>query len=163
MNRIEEVWRGLEGILYSVSNYGNVKNNISGRILRGCTRNGYHSVGLQVNKKQIMRYVHRLVAEMFLGPCPLNFEVNHKDGNRKNNSVLNLEYVTHRGNMLAAVKLGSVKSGERSKLAKLKWADVCEIRRAYSFQESVNSIAKRFNATVGNIRHIVYRHTWKTQ
>ena len=44
-------------------------------------------------------YVHAIVAELFLGPCPQGLEVNHKDGRKTNNVVTNLEYVTHQENM----------------------------------------------------------------
>lgn len=46
--------------------------------------------------------MHRLVAAAFIGPCPDGLEVNHKDGDKKNNRVENLEYVTHRENILHA-------------------------------------------------------------
>jgi len=49
--------------------------------------------------------VHRIVADAFMGPCPLNHEVNHKDLNKKNNLPGNLEYVTHKENLEHAVRL----------------------------------------------------------
>lgn len=46
--------------------------------------------------------IHRLVAAAFIGPCPDGLEVNHKDGDKKNNRVENLEYMTHRDNIIHA-------------------------------------------------------------
>lgn len=62
-----------------------------------------------------MKQLHRIVAEAFI-PNPLKLpEVNHKDGNKKNNCVENLEWVTHRGNVIHAVETGLF--GERAKKA----------------------------------------------
>ena len=62
-----------------------------------------------------MMRVHRLVAEAFI-PNPLNLpEVNHKDGNKKNNCVTKLEWVTHQENVVHAVEIGLFR--ERAKKA----------------------------------------------
>lgn len=60
---------------------------------------GYHQVILSVNGKDHPRYVHRLVAETFLKKVQGKPEVNHIDGNKKNNSVKNLEWISHRENI----------------------------------------------------------------
>ena len=56
--------------------------------------------------------VHRLVALCYLGEPPLGAEVNHKDGNKENNDVSNLEYVTSKENSVHAVRLGLIKTGK---------------------------------------------------
>lgn len=104
----KEYWRpvvGYEG-LYEVSNLGRIKSfdtyrkgpNGSIRICKGrilkpwTTKNGYLLVNLYKNGKKKKFYVHRLVAEAFL-PNPDNLpEVNHKDENKLNNNVENLEF-----------------------------------------------------------------------
>jgi hypothetical protein len=64
---------------------------------------GYLTVNFQMRGKKY--YIHRLVAEHFIdGDSSL--EVNHKDGDKKNNYVSNLEWVTSRENQLHAFKLG---------------------------------------------------------
>ena len=76
-----------------------------GRMLRpGIASNGYPTVALGRGNT---RTLHSLVAETFLGPCPENCEVRHKDGNRTNPQLSNLEYGTRSDNMLDAAKHGS--------------------------------------------------------
>lgn len=65
-----------------------------------CNGIGYLQIGLRVGKKVHRKYIHVLVALTFLGrPKKHNLEVNHKDRNKKNNHVDNLEYITHKANM----------------------------------------------------------------
>lgn len=94
---MEEIWKDkkdYEGH-YQVSNCGRVKSIKFGkeRILKPVTdRHGYLIVGLWKNNKQKTYKVHRLVAEAFL-PNPANLtEVNHKDEDKTNNNVENLEF-----------------------------------------------------------------------
>lgn len=103
-----EIWKpkkDYEG-LYEVSNFGRVKslgngnsNNSKERILKPDTdRNGYLKVLLYKDGKRKKNLVHRLVAEVFI-PNPDNLPcVNHKDENKTNNSVENLEWCTHEYN-----------------------------------------------------------------
>ena len=92
----KEYWKpvvGYEG-LYEVSNWGRVKSLKFGkeRILKQSIRHGYYIVCLSKNGIVKSYYVHRLVAEVFL-PNPNNYkEVNHKDENKTNNVVTNLEW-----------------------------------------------------------------------
>lgn len=98
---MKEEWRdiiGYEG-LYQVSNLGRVKNKHD-KILKQQIRKGYCEVGLyKNNSKQPKLYkVHRLVAESFiLNPNNLPC-VNHKDENKKNNKIFNLEWCNHNYN-----------------------------------------------------------------
>ena len=87
-------WRKINGFSrYSVSLDGQVKNDETGLILSTSeVTGGYLSVMLSPGRKH--KRVHRLVAEAFI-PNPLGKEqVNHKDGNKKNNHVNNLEWAT---------------------------------------------------------------------
>lgn len=88
--------RGYEG-LYEVSNRGNVRSiyrgRNTGRLLVQSINNGYPFVTLS-NGKSLTRTVHRLVAEAFLSNPDNKPTVNHKDGNRSNNSLENLEWAT---------------------------------------------------------------------
>lgn len=82
--------------LYEVSNLGRVRNCQSRKILKQeVTRSGYLKVFLYKNKQRKCKAVHRLVALSFLGiPSDEKMQVNHKDLNKKNNSLENLEWCT---------------------------------------------------------------------
>lgn len=109
-----EIWKDVKGYegLYQVSNFGNVaslnyrckgkKHNLSQSIAKV----GYPVVVLCNGKSQIMHYVHRLVADAFLLNPDGKREVNHIDGNKKNNHVENLEWCTPSENMRHAHKIG---------------------------------------------------------
>ena len=103
-----EIWKWIPGYegYYMVSTHRRVKSlNYRGntgktKILKQSTdRNGYKKVGLRKNSKVKVYLVHRLVAQAFI-PNPNNLsEVNHKDENKTNNAVWNLEYCTHEYNI----------------------------------------------------------------
>jgi hypothetical protein len=86
------MWKKIEGG-YEVSDEGQVRNS-RGWILKPGNQHGYHSVILCTTEKKHV-YVHRLVAETFLGPCPEGKEVDHKNNIRNDNRLENLQYLTH--------------------------------------------------------------------
>ena len=108
---MKEEWKpntGYEG-LYEASNTGKIKSFQRGkaRILSLCKNSqGYLQVVLRKDKAVKSLYVHRLVASAFM-PNPNNKpEVNHIDGNKANNNINNLEWVTRKENASHAVKMG---------------------------------------------------------
>lgn len=92
-----ENWKVIEEASnYEISDCGNVRNKTTKRILKGrITKNGYLQVSLKIDNIQKFqnRYIHRLVAIHWLEKKDY-LEVNHKDGNKLNNNMNNLEWVT---------------------------------------------------------------------
>ena len=107
-----EVWKQIKGFEgeYSVSSYGRIRNDRSGKISNGHeTGHGYKKFGFWRNNMEVGKaYIHRLVAEAFLEKASGDTEVNHKDGNRANNHIDNLEWVSSSGNTEHAVTTGSL-------------------------------------------------------
>ena len=106
----EEIWRPIEGYegLYEISSYGRVKsvdrydrrNQFrKGKLLKNKDNgNGYLICSLSKNGIVKNKYIHRLVAEAFIERADGLYEVNHKDENKKNNSVDNLEWCDRKYN-----------------------------------------------------------------
>lgn len=98
-----EIWKDIDGFYgkYQISSWGRVRNAESGHILIPYkNKKGYLKVGLHKNGERIPKKfrVNRLVAKAFISnPYDLP-QVNHKDGNKENNSVTNLEWVTNKEN-----------------------------------------------------------------
>lgn len=128
MANIQEIYKSIRGFegCYEISTSGNVKSlsriiphstskqlTIRERILKPNTgTNGYRYVHLRNNGSSFTLYIHRWVALSFI-PNPLNLpQVNHKDGNKLNNHVNNLEWCSVSQNLLHAYKTGLQK--ERS-------------------------------------------------
>lgn len=99
---MEEQWKVIDfASNYEVSNTGFVRNKTTKYILKGReTVNGYLQVSLKINDKNkfMNKYIHRLVAQFWLDNVDNKKEVNHIDGNKKNNNILNLEWVTAKEN-----------------------------------------------------------------
>lgn len=94
-------WKSIKGYeRYSISNEGEVMNP-QGEIMKPFfAGSGYLQVTLWDNSKRKKFYVHRLVAEAFIENICGCKEVNHKDGNKENNSALNLEWCTRAENLI---------------------------------------------------------------
>lgn len=100
---MEEQWKPIEGTdgKYEVSNFGRVRTNGKrpGLLTLTKQKSGYRYAMIEIDGKSCNRRVHRLVAQHFL-PNPDNMkEVNHKDGNKDNNHVSNLEWCTRSYNV----------------------------------------------------------------
>ncbi len=103
---IKEIWRVIEDYEdYEVSNLGRVRR--SNKILKNrVSGKGYLSICTSVNSSTKNHYVHRLVANAFLQKENEYQVVNHKDGNKKNNVVDNLEYVSQSENIIHSYVIG---------------------------------------------------------
>lgn len=122
---MEEVWKAIDGYeeRYQISNLGRVRSldqlipyetygvrklrKVPGRILKlHQNETGYMTIDLWKDTIKKRYKVHRLVAETFIPNPKMKKCVNHKDGDKGNNCVDNLEWVTHSENMHHAVDQG---------------------------------------------------------
>ena len=102
MTHIEnEIWKTIEEFpIYEVSNLGRIKNTSSGRILSSTIKAGYYHVSLTNSNCRKNCKVHRLVAIAFIPNLENKSEVNHKDKDKLNNKISNLEWMTRKENCL---------------------------------------------------------------
>lgn len=130
---LNEIWKPVPNFPnYEVSSLGRVRNVHTGKLrklYKGTTCKGYWNVGLYKDNKLYAKLVHRLVAEAFI-PNPLDKKyVNHKDTDRENNSVENLEWVTASENIQHAMKFGNMNfsavKGVKRANAQSKYHNVC--------------------------------------
>lgn len=139
---------------YSVNESGEVFRD-GQRLKPTRNKNGYMSVELWDGGKRKRVYVHRLVAETFIPNPEEKREVNHKDGNKQNNCVENLEWCTSGENKKHAYKKGlKVPSSQ-----KLSLDDVRYIRRNET--ESRKELAERFNVSYFTICNVIYGRVFK--
>jgi len=167
-----EIWKdivGYEGI-YMVSNFGRVKSlyrqqkNKSSLFttfekLRKLYINEYYVFNTGVTGSTKTIRVHRAIAQCFI-PNPENKPcVNHIDGNKLNNSIENLEWVTFKENTVHGVQNGLIKVyGENSHWAKLVESQVIDI---YTSKESTRELAGRYGVNDETIRKIKIGVNWK--
>lgn len=169
---MEEIWKpvkGFEGI-YEVSNIGRVHHISTQRIKKASvTKNGYNYVALWKNNKHKHMLLHRLIAIAFI-PNPLKkSQVNHKDGNKLNNALENLEWVTHQENGVHAYKTGLTrkppgnnKRGTEVHSAVLNELSVLEIRNKFdSGRYTQKELGNMYGVTRSGIQSITRRKTWK--
>ncbi|WP_051289353.1 NUMOD4 motif-containing HNH endonuclease [Chryseobacterium daeguense] len=127
-----EIWNDIEGFekLYQISNFGRVKGInytkstnrgaikfnflFPERILEGSiTRYGYRKFILSKDGKQTSHFLHRLIAKAFIPNPEKLYTVNHKDGNKLNNDIENLEWLSLGDNTRHAWKEGLTKTYDR--------------------------------------------------
>lgn len=177
MPNLHEEWRAIPGYegMYEASNLGRIrsldrwvgarggkKRRVRGRVRKQWERPDRRStVTLTVDRQAKTFTTHRLVADAFLGSRPEGTQVNHRDGNPRNNAVTNLEYVTPSGNMRHAQAMGLREDGEHHWNASLTEEDVREIRRARQEDGTTfAALAERYGITLGHAWSVVKRKRW---
>jgi len=166
-----ELWRPVPGYenLYSASNLGNIRIEVTRHNIRAGThlrqtrdRDGYLTVTLTDTKSPRACRVSLLVLAAFVGPRPAGLETNHKDGDRQNNALSNLEYVTKAENIKHAVEvLGSDRKGINNPSAKLGEPEVLELRRRAATGEPYTTLGKAFGITSVMARKIATGECWE--
>lgn len=176
---MQEIWKDIEGYedLYQVSNLGRVRSfnkyvvlrngelkKLNDKILKPRSdKKLYPRYSLYKNKSSKSFKAHRLVAIHFI-PNPENkLEVNHIDGNKKNNHCINLEWVTASENQKHAYKnkLRIPKFGMDHPMSTFKDDDVFSIRYKYSNKYTLKKLSMEYNVSITTISNIVRKKVWK--
>ena len=140
-----EIWLPVKGYekMYEISNLGRVRSYRiyqSGIVIKPAITRGYYHVGFYVNKNHKNKRIHRLVAEAFI-PNPDKLpQVNHKDGNRINNHVDNLEWCTGSENISHAYR----ELGKIAPKTKLTARQVRNIRKFLANGRSSREVATKY-------------------
>lgn len=173
-----EIWKDIpdfEG-KYQISNFGRVKSmlryqvfskggkiEIPEKIRKPILNSEYLNITLSISKNNIrMKRIHILVATCFI-PNPENKpQVNHKDGDKLNNHVDNLEWVTSSENLQHAYDTGLKFQhiGEKNPGARFTNTDVILIKSRLSCGEKYKNIAKSIGCNAETIRNIKTGKTW---
>ena len=155
-----EIWKTIKDFEdYQVSNLGNVKmtaNNATRkeRILKPLVTNrGYYRVALYKDKKPNFFTIHRLVAIYFIDNPENKSQVNHKDGNKENNIVSNLEWMSNKENSDHAYNTGLKSKESLNKAFKIKSIRIDTDQEQNHY--SINQAAKDLNLYPANVWNVL--------
>lgn len=156
-------WIDVDGNVWSSWKTGNHKikhGNIKKMTPRNAGNN-YRKVTLCKEGNQASFYIHHLVLNAFVGPCPEGMEACHNNGDSTNNILKNLRWDTKKSNERDKVKHGTRLYGEKSPVSKLKREDVECILRLIEEGEQLREIAEKYPVRYETIRRIKKKQTWK--
>ncbi len=155
---------------FEISTHGRLKNSITQYIYKpNVLSSGYCSVRTTLGKRnyKVHILIHKAVAYTFLDNSDNLPEVNHKDGNKENNNVDNLEWCTSHENQQHKYDIGlfdkSLISCENNHMSKLTIKDVEYIRKNYikgSRQFGARAMAKKFSVSHPTIMSVIKYETW---
>lgn len=166
---MKELWKDIPNYEnhYQVSNTGKIRSIKKDKplIMKSRKNNsGYLLIGIFKNGMREVLLLHRLIAMTFLKNPYFKKTVNHKDGNKLNNNLSNLEWNTLKENIQHASKNGMMKGnrtpGSTRPYTKLNWQNVKEIRDLISIY-NCRQIAELYGVSKSNIEFIINKHTWK--
>lgn len=158
---MNEEWRDVPNYkgYYKVSSFGRVFSVRANKIMNLQNEHcGYLQLQFQVHNAMKHWKVHRLVALAFI-PNPENKKcINHKDGNKKNNHVSNLEWCTHRENLVHAHRTGlkiPSQTGKSGRLHHRSRPCISINQTAIIEHESIRLCAKYLNTIDTNVHHAI--------
>lgn len=169
-----EIWKDVPSDNHlQISNYGRARTHqktYDHKNMAFCTYrlitsddngHGYQFIKYKNNHKNCRVYVHRQVAKLFI-PNPHHYkQVNHIDGNKRNNAVSNLEWVTAKQNVHHALNTGLMPSGTRNWNAKLNEKQLQEFwmlvyEKDYTTTELMNHFGLSRHPVLNILNHKSY-------
>ena len=175
---MEEIWKDIKGYegSYMISNLGRarsidriiirsdgVERTIKGGILKQHNNKaGYPSFGVWKDNKRVLLMTHRIVLSEFVQNNDKTLVVNHKDGDKENNLLSNLEWCTQKFNIDHAMNNGLFDNrGIKHGNSKISESDVLKIRKLHKDGLNHQEIADKIGVKRRNVTSIVNRKTWK--
>lgn len=146
----EEQWVNISGVPshYEVSSLGRFRNNLTGKILKGCTdRKGYIKIGFPATKPKL---AHRIVAAAFIFTSDPRKDINHINGNKHDNRVENLEWCTRSQN----IKHSYDYLGRKSTFNNLgRTGILCPTSKKVAMIDKYGNVVSNFNSAKEAARH----------
>lgn len=172
-----EMWKPIDGYeFHEVSSAGRIRSvdhiepggrypgrqRRKGRVLKPYKAGrGAGHLAVRLGLREPTVYVHRLVLEAFVGPCPVGMEACHNDGNRKNNRVDNLRWDTRKENAADSVRHGTSPAGSKHHMSRLSEEKIPAIRERLERGESQASVAADYGLAQTTISRIARRVGWR--
>lgn len=156
-----EYTKYIDSSKYQVTRDGDVLGPKGNKLKFKLTKTGYYEVSIRIAGEKRSFRVNRLVAKAFIENPENKPFVNHMNGNKLDNRVENLEWVTHKENMSHAKIHGLILRGDRNPRASLKEAQVEEICKLIEMGYRNNDIAKSVSTTPANVAAIRAGSCWE--
>lgn len=146
---------------YLVTEDGKIWSEHTKRFLKPCNNAGYQNISLGGGPK-CKRFIHRMVAEVYI-PNPNNYDVvNHINNDKTDNRVENLEWCTQKMNIHHSINQGRTRKGSDHVNSKITEVDANEIRRLYSLGGiSQQKLGDIYDLCQGTVWEIIHKRTWK--
>lgn len=160
---MEEVWKKIDDYegLYEVSNLGRVRD-LKGNIKPMYKQNkGYNCLSIYINGKTYHPTIHRLVAKAFIPKEEGLTQINHKDGNKDNNCVDNLEWCSQKQNYQHGMKKYFYSHNENHYFAKLTNEQVKCIPELFNIGFTRATIARILNINPSSIEAIEHKISYR--
>lgn len=165
-----EIWKDVVGYeeYFQISNHGRLLSKRTNKILKQrITKSGYCTVATKIGGRSGKAHcfrVHRLVADAFLNKTDPDFVVNHIDGNKLNNHLSNLEWVSISYNNKHSYDTGLriPPQGDDNTLRKLSNEQVAIIRQRRENGESCRSLGREYDISHVQISRITRSVSYKT-
>jgi hypothetical protein len=169
-----EEWRVInEFPNYDISNFGDIRNNKTGKELKSCIKGGYANINLKNDKHRQSCKIHRLVALAFIQNPENKPDVNHKDKNKLNNNLTNLDWMTRKENNIhrcQGIKITSNKNKHVLRIDKdtndvLEKYNSIELAGTWAFNNGFTKTIHNGRNSIGNclngLTHMAYKFKWE--
>lgn len=151
-------WKKVAGIEYEVSTSGVIRNIKTGHVSLGGNCGGYKA--LRVKGRPVDK-VHRLVALAFIPNPEGKEEINHIDGNKKNNCVSNLEWCSRIENVAHAKNELGVYDKRKNRFKKNEEIEITKLSQVYGL--GYKTIGDLYNRSWNSVRAVINRFKDKTE